>query len=52
MFLYFFFRGLITSNMADLHKTLSHMLDLFTGEAHGAAPIQSQSVESTGTEAA
>jgi hypothetical protein len=20
--------------MADLHKTLSHMLDLFTGEAH------------------
>ena len=36
MFLYFFFRGLLTSNMADLHKTLSHMLDLFTGEAHGA----------------
>jgi len=34
MFLYFFFRGLLTSNMADLHKTLSHMLDLFTGEAH------------------
>jgi len=36
MFLYFFFRGLLTSNMADLHKTLSHMLDLFTGEAHSA----------------
>lgn len=34
MFMYFFFRGLLTSNMADLHKTLSHMLDLFTGEAH------------------
>ncbi|MEI8293272.1 MAG: MotA/TolQ/ExbB proton channel family protein [bacterium] len=38
MFLYFFFRGLITSNMADLHKTLSHMLDLFTGEAHSTTP--------------
>jgi len=36
MFMYFFFRGLLTSNMADLHKTLSHMLDLFTGEAHTA----------------
>ncbi|MFZ4588767.1 MAG: MotA/TolQ/ExbB proton channel family protein [Terrimicrobiaceae bacterium] len=40
MFMYFFFRGLITSNMADLHKTLSHMLDLFTGEAHGAAVVE------------
>lgn len=39
MFLYFFFRGLITTNMADLHKTLSHMLDLFTGEAHDGAPV-------------
>jgi hypothetical protein len=38
--------------MADLHKTLSHMLDLFTGEAHGAAPVQTQSVESTGTDQA
>jgi len=38
MFLYFFFRGLITSNMADLHKTLSHMLDLFTGEAQATTP--------------
>lgn len=36
MFLYFFFRGLLTSNMADLHKTLSHMLDIFTGEASPA----------------
>lgn len=38
MFLYFFFRGLLTSNMADLHKTLSHTLDLFTGEAHSHPP--------------
>lgn len=37
MFLYFFFRGMLTTNMADVHKTLSHMLDLFTGEAHGVA---------------
>lgn len=42
MFMYFFFRGLITSNMADLHKTLSHMLDLFTGEAHGTPPTAAQ----------
>lgn len=35
MFLYFFFRGMLTTNMADVHKTLSYMLDLFTGEAHG-----------------
>jgi len=34
MFLYFYFRGLLTSNMADVHKALSHHLDLFTGEAH------------------
>ena len=40
MFLYFFFRGLLTSNMADLHKTLSHTLDLFTGEAHSHPPIK------------
>lgn len=40
MFLYFFFRGLLTSNMADVHKALSHLLDLFTGEAHaGASPL-------------
>jgi biopolymer transport protein ExbB len=36
MFLYFFFRGMVSANMADVHKTLSHMLDLFTGETHGA----------------
>jgi biopolymer transport protein ExbB len=42
MFLYFFFRGLITSNMADLHKALSHMLDLFTGEAHASTPNSSE----------
>lgn len=52
MFLYFFFRGLITSNMADLHKTLSHMLDLFTGEAHSSAPVQAQTAEPTGTQEA
>ena len=38
MFLYFFFRGMLTTNMADVHKALSHILDLFTGEAHGAPP--------------
>ncbi len=38
MFLYFFFRGLLTTNMADVHKALSHILDLFTGEAHGTPP--------------
>ena len=42
MFLYFFFRGLLTSNMADIHKALSHMLDLFTGEAHGNPPSAAQ----------
>ena len=35
MFLYFFFRGQVSTNMADVHKTLSHILDLFTGEAQG-----------------
>jgi biopolymer transport protein ExbB len=38
MFLYFFFRGLVSANMADVHKTLSHVLDLFTGEAQGGVP--------------
>ena len=43
MFMYFFFRGMVTSNMADVHQSLSHMLDLFTGEASGLAPsIQPQ----------
>ncbi|MGB7837915.1 MAG: MotA/TolQ/ExbB proton channel family protein, partial [Terrimicrobiaceae bacterium] len=36
MFLYFFFRGLVSANMADAHKALSHILDLFTGEAQGS----------------
>jgi biopolymer transport protein ExbB len=36
MFLYFFFRGQVSANMADVHKTLSHILDLFTGEAQGS----------------
>jgi len=39
MFLYFYFRGSLTSNMADVHKALSHMLDLFTGEAHAVPGI-------------
>jgi len=42
MFLYFFFRGMVTTNMADTHKALGHMLDLFTGEAHGNAPQTTQ----------
>lgn len=42
MFMYFFFRGMVTSNMADVHKTLGHMLDLFTGEAHGIAELAQQ----------
>jgi biopolymer transport protein ExbB len=32
MFLYFYFRGQAQSVMADAHKTLSTLLDLFTGE--------------------
>ena len=43
MFLYFAFRGLIAANMADVHATLSHMLDRFTGEAHGTPPPALQS---------
>jgi biopolymer transport protein ExbB len=43
MFLYFAFRGLIATNMADVHATLSHMLDRFTGEAHGTPPPSNQS---------
>lgn len=42
MFLYFFFRGMVSTNMADVHKTLSHMLDIFTGEAHGNPPSAQQ----------
>ena len=38
MFMYFFFRGMVTSNMADVHQSLSHTLDLFTGEARGTPP--------------
>ena len=38
MFLYFFYRGMVAANMADMHKALSHMLDLFTGEAQGTPP--------------
>ena len=42
MFMYFFFRGMVTTNMADVHKALGHMLDIFTGEAHGNAPQTAQ----------
>ena len=28
--------------MADVHKALSHILDLFTGEAHGSPPSTRQ----------
>ena len=38
MFLYFFFRGMVSANMAEVHAALSHMLDRFTGEAHGTPP--------------
>jgi biopolymer transport protein ExbB len=38
MFLYFFFRGMVSANMAEVHASLSHMLDRFTGEAHGTPP--------------
>ena len=42
MFLYFFYRGMVSSNMADVHKALANMLDLFTGEAHGSPPTSVQ----------
>lgn len=45
MFLYFFFRGMVSSNMADVHKALAHMLDLFTGEVAGAPPGSGPSQE-------
>lgn len=38
MFLYFYFRGMVSANMAEVHAALSHMLDRFTGEAHGTPP--------------
>ena len=47
MFLYFFFRGMVSTNMADVHKALSHMLDLFTGEAQGSPPQTQQVVYET-----
>ena len=43
MFFYFFFRGQVSANMADVHKGLSHLLDLFTGEAQGN-PMPAQQV--------
>lgn len=49
MFLYFFFRGMVSSNMADVHMSLSRMLDLFTGEVHAnlSVPQEAASAEST-----
>jgi biopolymer transport protein ExbB len=44
MFLYFFFRGQVSANMADVHKALSHLLDLFTGEAEGNPTSSRQAV--------
>ena len=38
MFLYFYYRGMVSANMAEVHAALSHMLDRFTGEAHGTPP--------------
>jgi biopolymer transport protein ExbB len=38
MLMFFVFRGMLSSNMTDVHGALSHMLDRFTGEAHGTPP--------------
>jgi biopolymer transport protein ExbB len=38
MFLFFLFRGMVSKHMADVHAALAHMLDRFTGEAHGNPP--------------
>jgi biopolymer transport protein ExbB len=38
MFLFFLFRGMVSKHMADIHGRLAHMLDRFTGEAHGTPP--------------
>ena len=48
MFLYFFFRGVLTMNMADVHKALSDILDRFTGEAHGT-PLSAPQVYADAT---
>jgi biopolymer transport protein ExbB len=39
MLMFFVFRGMLSSNMSDIHSSLSHMLDRFTGEAHGTPPL-------------
>ena len=44
MFLYFFFRGQVSANMVDVQKALSHVLDLFTGEAVEASTHLPQTV--------
>lgn len=38
MFLFFLYRGMVSKHMADVHRALAHMLDRFTGEAHGTPP--------------
>lgn len=38
MLMFFVFRGMLSSNMTDVQGALSHMLDRFTGEAHGTPP--------------
>ena len=47
MFLYFYFRGMVSANMAEVHAALSHMLDRFTGEAHGTPPPASGALVTT-----
>lgn len=47
MFLYFYFRGMVSANMAEVHAALSHMLDRFTGEAHGTPPPTSGALAAT-----
>jgi biopolymer transport protein ExbB len=39
MLMFFVFRGMLSSNISDIHSSLSHMLDRFTGEAHGNPPV-------------
>jgi biopolymer transport protein ExbB len=47
MFLYFYYRGMVSANMAEVHAALSHMLDRFTGEAHGTPPASSTTLATT-----
>lgn len=49
MFLYFFFRGQVSANMVDVQKALSHVLDLFTGEAVDASTHARQTIPAKGS---